>query len=136
MTWLPDRRRSSVSGDFHASQAGGSSTIGTLSWPRGEKRAAGATLYLRCVPGHNLALQHEAPRIAAAINRYFGYVLVDSVRLSAMPLEPTPPPAPPPPAEPDPIQRALIARTVNSVADPSLKEALRHLGHALATKRR
>jgi len=88
------------------------------------------------VPGHQLALTHEAPRIAAAINRYFGYVLVDSVRLSAMPLEPAPPPAPPPPAEPDPIQRALIARTVNGGADPSLKEALRDLGHALATKRR
>ncbi len=53
-----------------------------LSWPRGERSASGATLYLRCVPGHALALTHEAPRIAAAVNRYFGYILVDQVRLS------------------------------------------------------
>ncbi|MHB1110603.1 MAG: DUF721 domain-containing protein, partial [Devosia sp.] len=56
-----------------------------LSWPRGERGAEGATLYLRCVPGHALALSHEGPLIAAAINRYFGYVLVGAVRLSAEP---------------------------------------------------
>ena len=47
-----------------------------LSWPRGERSAEGATLYLRCAPGHALALQHEGQQIAAAVNRYFGYVLV------------------------------------------------------------
>src|SRR5437588_348243 len=47
-----------------------------LVWPRGERSAQGATLYLRCVEGHALMLTHEAPRIAASINRYFGYVLV------------------------------------------------------------
>ena len=37
-----------------------------LVWPRGERSATGATLYLRCAAGHQLALVHEAPRIAAS----------------------------------------------------------------------
>lgn len=107
-----------------------------LVWPRGERSATGATLYLRCVPGHQLALTHEAPRIAAAVNRYFGYVLVDSVRLAPMPFEPAAPPPPLSPAEPDPIRRALVARAVNGVEDAGLREALRELGHAIGTRRR
>ena len=59
-----------------------------LVWPRGERSAEGATLVLRCVPGHALAIQHEGQKIAAAVNRYFGYVLVGPVRLSAEPLSP------------------------------------------------
>ena len=55
-----------------------------LKWPRGAGHE-GATLYLRCAPGHALALSHEAPLIAAAVNRYFGYLLVREVRLSAEP---------------------------------------------------
>src|SRR5690606_38398654 len=54
-----------------------------LSWPRGERGAEGATLVLRCIPGHALAISHEGDKIAAAVNRYFGFVLVGSVRLSA-----------------------------------------------------
>src|SRR5687768_14579949 len=54
-----------------------------LKWPRGKDRSAeGATLYLRVMPGHALAVQHEGPKIAAAVNRYFGYVLVREVRMS------------------------------------------------------
>lgn len=107
-----------------------------LSWPRGERSAEGATLYLRCVAGHQLHLQHEAPRIAAAVNRYFGYVLVNAVRLSAMPF--TPGSARPPEIrrEPDPVRRALVAHAVNGVDDVALREALRALGHAIATKDR
>src|SRR5215217_9637242 len=59
-----------------------------LTWPRGERSAEGATLLLRCVPGHALAISHEGDKIAAAINRYFGFVLVGAVRLSAEPFTP------------------------------------------------
>lgn len=106
-----------------------------LSWPRGEKAALGATLYLRCAEGHQLAVSHDGARIAAAINRYFGYVLVNEVRLAIEPLAATGEvPAPPPVA--NPIQRALVARAVNRVDDTGVREALRELGHRIATKRR
>ncbi|MHB1103532.1 MAG: DUF721 domain-containing protein [Devosia sp.] len=105
-----------------------------LSWPRGERGAEGATLYLRCVPGHALALSHEGPLIAAAINRYFGYVLVGAVRLSAEPfsthsgekLKARP--------ETNAAVRAKIEETLAPVADDGVKEALRQLGHAIVAK--
>ena len=59
-----------------------------LTWPRGERSAEGATLVLRGAPGHALAAQHDAPRIATAVNRYFGFLLVREVRLSADPFTP------------------------------------------------
>jgi hypothetical protein len=106
-----------------------------LSWPRGERSAQGATLYLRCAEGHQLALTHEAPRIAAAINRYFGYVLVDRIRLSPTPLtHAKAAPAPAPAA--DPVQRAVVGRTVGKVEDERLRRALTELGLAIATQRR
>lgn len=107
-----------------------------LSWPRGERSAQGATLYLRCVEGHQLALSHEAPRIAAAVNRYFGYVLVDQVRLSVEPFRPgsVEKPDVPPPA--DPVRSAVVARAVGKVDDARLKEALHTLGLRIATQRR
>ncbi|MDR3471885.1 MAG: DciA family protein [Devosia sp.] len=107
-----------------------------LSWPRGERSAQGATLYLRCVEGHQLALAHEGARIAAAVNRYFGYVLVNEVRLAITPFSPgSAEPAKMKP-EPDPVHRALVARAVSGVKDQNLREALRELGHSIATKAR
>jgi len=106
-----------------------------LAWPRGERSAMGATLYLRCSESHRLAASMEAPRIAAAVNRYFGYVLVNEVRLSAAPFSATPPAPPPAAAEPDPVRRAVVAHAVNGVGDTRVREALRELGHALATRR-
>lgn len=105
-----------------------------LTWPRGEKGAEGGVLHLRCHPGHALALAHEGARVAAAVNRYFGYFLVGSVRLSAAPFEP---PADPPqtaPAVPD-VTRARIARTVDRVDDAGVRDALRELGLAMARKK-
>ncbi|MDP1731565.1 MAG: DciA family protein [Devosia sp.] len=102
-----------------------------LVWPRGERGAEGATLYLRCVPGHALALSHEGQLIAAAINRYFGYVLVGAVRLSAEPFTPhsgNPAKAPP---EATAAVRTAVEQKVDAVADEGVKEALRRLGHAI-----
>ena len=103
-----------------------------LAWPRGEKDAGGATLYLRCAEGHALALQHEGPLIAKAINRYFGYVLVSTVRLSAEPFTaPSAAKAESPPApEPDP----MIERAVGEVQDEGLRDALRRLGRGIRAR--
>ncbi|MGN6490324.1 MAG: DUF721 domain-containing protein [Devosia sp.] len=105
-----------------------------LTWPRGEKGAEGAVLHLRCHPGHALALAYEGERVAGAVNRYFGYFLVGSVRLSAAPFEA---PADQPqtaPAVPD-VTRARIARTVDRVDDAGVRDALRELGLAMARKK-
>ena len=104
-----------------------------LKWPRGAGHE-GATLYLRVAPGHALAVSHEAPLIASAVNRYFGYLLVREVRLSA---------------EPFSIGSARKAKArvtlpevakhagdaVAGVDDPALKGALRGLGEAVLGKR-
>jgi len=105
-----------------------------LSWPRGEKGAEGAILHLSCHPGHALALQHEGQRVASAINRYFGYLLVGQVRLSATPfaIEAAAPETVP--ALPD-VTRARIGRVVERVEDPGVREALRELGQAMARKK-
>lgn len=102
-----------------------------LAWKRGEQGADGATLYLRCVPGHALALAHEGGRIAAAINRYFGYVLVDSVRLSAEPFSPHSSATPQIAGEPAEALRAKVGDAIDGIADEGVKEALRGLGHAI-----
>ena len=106
-----------------------------LSWPRGERGTDGATLYLRCAPGHALALSHEGERVAAAVNRYFGYVLVGAVRLSAEPFSPGSTTAPAAVAEPDPESGRRIEAAVERVADEDVREALRQFGRALLRRR-
>lgn len=105
-----------------------------LTWPRGEKSADGATLLLRCAPGHALAASHEAPRIAAAINRYFGFVLVNAVRLSAEPFTGGEDQAPKPPPAPSRGVQARVGAAVDGIEDEALREALRTLGHAVAVR--
>jgi hypothetical protein len=101
-----------------------------LVWPRGTRSAEGATLYLRCAPGRALALQHEGPLIARSVNRYFGYVLVNTVRLSAEPFEMATKP-------PRSMEAASVApdaeldETVAGVADDGLRSALRRLGRGI-----
>ena len=102
-----------------------------LTWPRGERGAEGATLYLRCVPGHALALSHEAGPIAAAVNRYFGYFLVGAVRLSAEPFTPRSGAGEDTPHEVSAAVRAEVEHRLGPVADDGLREALRRLGHGV-----
>lgn len=106
-----------------------------LAWPRGERGADGATLYLRCAPGHAMAVQHEGPLIARAVNRYFGYLLVANCRISAEPFsravkeEVKAPPLPE-------AARREVGEAVEAVGDEGVKEALRQLGHALRARRK
>ena len=101
-----------------------------LVWPRGVRTAEGATLYLKAAPGHALALAHEADAVAAAINRYFGYLLVGAVKLSPMPLLlSTSAPAP----EPEPPETAAAVQSaVSDVADDGLRAALERLGRGIS----
>jgi hypothetical protein len=104
-----------------------------LKWPRGAGHE-GATLYLRCMPGHALALSHEGALIAAAVNRYFGYFLVREVRLSAEPFTGNSAPKAEAPAVPQEAVRQTEA-AVAKVEDEALKAALGTLGRALHSRR-
>jgi hypothetical protein len=105
-----------------------------LTWPRGERSAEGATLYLRALPGHALAIAHEGPAIAAAINRYFGYVLIGQIRLSLEPFSLHSPDKAQKPFQPSQSVIARVGASVDGVADEGLREALRALGHALSSR--
>lgn len=107
-----------------------------LVWPRGERGAGGATLYLRCAPGHALALAHEGAMIAAAINRYFGYVLVGGVRLSAEPFTAGSLAKPQESAGPAPLADSEVELAVANVGDDGIRDALRRLGHGIKGKAR
>lgn len=102
-----------------------------LKWPRGKERSAeGATLYLRVLPGHALAVQHEGAKIAAAVNRYFGYLLVKDVRMSLEPMEETVPVVEVVPVA-DPAE---VDAAVGGVEDDGLREALRKLAQGVMRK--
>jgi hypothetical protein len=103
-----------------------------LSWPRSAREAGGATLVLRCAPGHALFAQHEAPAIAAAVNRYFGYVVVEEVRLSAEPFTPGSGAKAHTPMQPSQSAIAKVGKATEMVEDDGLREALRTLGLALS----
>ncbi len=106
-----------------------------LVWPRRDSPAPeGAVLQLRCVEGHALALAHEGPAIAAAVNRYFGYLLVGSVRLAPMPLGPDR--AETSTARPQ-VPKAAIdgaRRATQGIEDENLRAALEKLGRGVMGK--
>lgn len=105
-----------------------------LTWPRHDHAAEGATLYLRCAPGQALFAQHEAPAIAAAVNRYFGYVLINDVRLSAEPFTPGSGQKVQKPRQPSQSDIAKVGKATEMVADDDLREALQALGLALSSR--
>jgi hypothetical protein len=104
-----------------------------LKWPRGAGHE-GATLFLRCAEAQRLALAHEAPLIAAAVNRYFGYFLVREVKLSAEPFIKSSAPKSKVQATPPEVAKHAD-QAVAEVQDPALKDALKALGEAVLSKR-
>jgi hypothetical protein len=105
-----------------------------LKWPRGAGHE-GATLYLRCAPGQALALSHEAPLVVAAVNRYFGYLLVREVRLSAEPMRAAPKKAAIPESPPEDATRKS-GEAVGGVENDALRHALKALGtHVIAGRK-
>lgn len=105
-----------------------------LSWPRGGAATQGAILFIRCAEAHRLAFAHESQSIASAINRYFGYVVVDVVKLSAAPFSPRSDKISNNKPEPEPQVRAVVNDAIADVADEGIREALRRLGHGLMSQ--
>jgi hypothetical protein len=104
-----------------------------LVWPRSAAQShEGAVLYLRCGPGQALFVQHAANDIAMAVNRYFGYLLVSEVRLSAEPFTPGSGAKAQKNRQPSQSDIAKVGATVEKIEDTDLREALRALGLALS----
>jgi hypothetical protein len=81
-----------------------------------------------------MAISHEGDKIASAVNRYFGFFLVGNVRLSAEPFTPSSARAPMNIKQPSQSDIAKIGAQVADIADDDVREALRTLGIALASK--
>lgn len=102
-----------------------------LVWPRGEAGADGAILFLRCAESQRLALSHEGAAIAAAVNRYFGYLLVGAVKISSTPFSSSSDQTDKNLVEPSAETRQTVDQALENVEDDGLKSALRQLGHSL-----
>jgi len=105
-----------------------------LVWPRGERSAEGATLHLRCAASHALGLAHEGGKVAAAVNRYFGYVLVSQVRLSPETFRPHSASAEDTGPKVTGAVEAKVGDAIGGIEDEGLKEALRQLGYGIMSK--
>lgn len=105
-----------------------------LHWKRGAG-AEGATLFLRCAEGQRLAISHDAALIAGAINRYFGYVLVQSVKLSAEPFTPRSAESVDILPEPDAKTKAEIDAQLDGIEDEELRASLQRLAYGLKASR-
>lgn len=100
-----------------------------LQWPRRESGAEGAVLHLRCRPGAGFAVEHDSQRIAQSVNRYFGYFLVASVKISREPfVQPEPEQAPPPLS---PEVKTQVGAMTEAIGDDALRAALRELGYGI-----
>jgi len=102
-----------------------------LVWRRPQEGAQGAILFLRCTEGQRLALVHDSELIAGAINRYFGYLLVDTIKLSIEPFTAGSAKKAQPVHEPSKEERLRIEAELSEVSDEKLKISLRKLGQGV-----
>jgi hypothetical protein len=102
-----------------------------MQWPRpveGQPQEP-ATLVLRVEGPAALEIQHSSDVILERVNRFFGWSAVGRLALRQAPLsrreQPTPPSAP------DPKSVAEVAKTLSSVEDEELRDALARLGASI-----
>ena len=74
------------------------------------------------------------PALVAAVNRYFGYVLVRDVRLSAEPFTPGSAGRRHKDGQPSQSAIAKVGAAIRGIEDDDLREALRTLGLALSSR--
>jgi hypothetical protein len=102
-----------------------------MQWPRpveGQPQEP-ATLVLRVEGPMALEIQHSSDVILQRVNRFFGWSAVGKLALRQAPLSRRDRPSRPPP--PDPKEVADVAKSLTSVEDEALREALARLGAAI-----
>jgi hypothetical protein len=106
-----------------------------IRFPRGER--SGGVLLLRCGSGTTATLvQHQEPFLVERINSYFGYGAVARLSISQGPVPKRQERRRPAPPALSRNQEEDLARTVDGVEDPGVREALAALGRHLVRKPR
>ena len=101
----------------------------SLSFPRG--RRDGATLRLLAAPGRAIEVQHSLPQLIERVNAHFGWAAVERVAMRQGPLPPAPKSRLRPMRPLSTAERAGIAESVATIADPDLRRRLAALGEAV-----
>ena len=103
-----------------------------IRFPVGQK--AGGTLHLTISGAHAPMLQHVAPDIIGAVNRFFGYAAIAQVRMTHGQVAPAPtdhgPPVQPP-AMLKPVP-AELGDSLRDIGDPELRTVLERMAAGLA----
>lgn len=98
-----------------------------IRFPVGQK--AGGTLHLTISGAHAPMLQHIAPDIIAAVNRFFGYAAIAHVRMTHGQVASTPPVQPPAMLKPVPTE---LGDSLRDIGDPELRTVLERMAAGLA----
>lgn len=98
-----------------------------IRFPVGAK--AGGTLHLTISGAHAPMLQHVAPDILAAVNRFFGYAAVAHVRMTHGIVTPAAPVQPPAMLKPVPAE---LGDSLRDIGDPELRTVLERMASGLA----
>jgi hypothetical protein len=99
-----------------------------IRFPAGQK--AGGTLHLTISGAHAPMLQHVAPDIIAAVNRFFGYAAIAAVRMTHGQVTPAAPVQPPAMLKPVPAE---LGDSLRDIGDPELRTVLERMAAGLAT---
>lgn len=99
-----------------------------IRFPAGQK--AGGTLHLTISGAHAPMLQHVAPDIIGAVNRFFGYAAVVQVRMTHGQVTPAAPVQPPAMLKPVPAE---LGDSLRDIGDPELRTVLERMAAGLAT---
>ena len=105
-----------------------------LVFPRGSK--GDGTLHLRVSSGFALELQHIAPQLIERINGFFGYRAVADLRFQQGPVPPKCKPRRIGPRRLADTDEARLQRTLDTIEDPGLRDALAGLGRAVHAGRK
>lgn len=99
-----------------------------IRFPVGQK--AGGTLHLTISGAHAPMLQHVAPDLIAAVNRFFGYAAIAQVRMTHGQVTPAAPVQPPVMLKPIPAE---LGDSLRDIGDPELRTVLEKMAAGLAT---
>jgi hypothetical protein len=105
-----------------------------LSFPRGARREGSLTLRVRSA--FAVELQHLAPQLLERINGYLGYGAVARLKFEQGRLPRAKPPGVSQPAPLEPAAARELARVLDRIEDPQLRQALERLGQAVKGLRR
>ena len=98
-----------------------------IRFPQGQK--LGGTLHLTISGAHAPMLQHVAPDIVGAVNRFFGYAAIAHVRMTHGQVTPAPPVQPPAMLKPVPAE---LGDSLRDIGDPELRTVLERMAAGLA----